>query len=124
MPGSTPTIPALQTVVDICFSASSFYVLSSVAATLVAAISSLFGLLMLSYRSRIQTAEQRERDANADRDEALRERNEALWRLDETRTQYRVFAEETRSRDTNRRYRGRQPLPPGDAGTDRRGERP
>lgn len=92
---STPAVPLLQHLEDVCFSASSFTIVVSMVSTLIAAISALFGMLMLSYRSRIQTAEKREEDANQDRDEAVRERNEALWRLDDTRAQYRDFAVET-----------------------------
>lgn len=99
---------------DVCFSASSFWVLSGVTTTLITCISTLFGLLMLSYRSRIKVAEAREADAYDDRDRAVTERNEALWRLDRTRSQYRDFAEETRtyipgptSRQPQRRVRDR-----------------
>jgi hypothetical protein len=90
----------LQLVADTCFNTSSLYIISGTVTMLLSAISTLFGLLMLSYRSRIQAAEKRELDANVDREEAVRERNEALWRLNETRTEFRNFAEEIRASET------------------------
>lgn len=90
-----PSTPLVQAAADICFNANSFYVIGTAAGTLTGCISTLFGLLMLSYRSRIQTAEKREQEATTSRDAAVAERNEALWRLDNTRGLYRQFAEET-----------------------------
>jgi hypothetical protein len=78
---------------SLCFNAGSFWVISAVTSVLVGAISTLFGMLMLSYRSRIQTAEQRETAASRDRDEAVAERNEALYRMEATRGEYRSFVE-------------------------------
>lgn len=107
-----PTTELLQAAADMCFPESSVYVLTSVGTLLVGTITSLFGLLMLSYRSRIQTAEQRELSATKDRNEAVRERDEALWRLDDTRSQYREFAVETRaSTSPNGRRQRRLPSP-------------
>lgn len=97
-----------QAINDICFNSSSLTFLMTVATTLTGTISTLFGLLMLSYRGRIKTAEARELDAYRDRDRAAKERNEALWRLQDTRQRYRSFVEqqEPEALPEGRRYDG------------------
>lgn len=86
-----------QPVVEACYlNAGSFALIATVCGSLVTGISAIFGLLMLSYRGRIASAEEREQGAykerdraNDDRDEAMYQRNEALWRLNEARENYR-----------------------------------
>jgi hypothetical protein len=77
-----------------CFNPGSFWILSLVVTTLTGTVSALFGLLMLSYRGRIQSAEQRESACRKEQELAAGQRDEALWRLQRTRQEYRTFVEE------------------------------
>lgn len=91
-----------------CFNPGSFWILSVVITTLAGTVSTLFGLLMLSYRGRIQSAEQREHNCRKEQEIAAGQRDEALWRLQRTRQEYRSFVEEEvePGRDRSRRSLG------------------
>jgi hypothetical protein len=95
---------------DVCFNGASFWVIASVTSVFTGTISALFGFLMLSWKGRIEAAEKREAQAQQNeqvayqaRDLAVRQRDEASWRLEDTRGQYRAFVEE--------RYNTRPALP-------------